>query len=61
MNLADAVGSDGARFQTAIIDPSLNRYVRFCFELEVTLFGVLTVLAVEGTLDVDRMYIVPLD
>jgi len=36
MNLADAIGSDGAGFQTAIIDPLLNSYVRFCFELEVT-------------------------
>jgi hypothetical protein len=61
MNLADAIGSDGAGFQAAIIDPLLNSYVRFCFELEVSLFGVLTVFAVEGALDVDRMCIVPFD
>jgi hypothetical protein len=55
----DGIGSDGAAFQTAIIDPLLDVDVRLCFELEVALFGVLAVLAHERALNIDRMALHP--
>ncbi len=51
----------GAAFQAALIDPSLDRDVRFRFELEVALPRVLAVVILERALDIDRMSVMPFD
>jgi hypothetical protein len=43
MNFAEGVGSDGAAFQAAAVDPLLDRDVRLDFELEVPLLRILAV------------------
>ena len=50
VNLADGIGSDGAALEAAVIDPLLDGDVRLGFELEVALFCILAVLAVQGAL-----------
>ena len=47
--------------ESAAVDPFLDGDVRFGFELEVALFGVVAVIALEGALDIDRVRVVPFD
>ena len=52
---------DGAAFEAARVDPVLDGDMRLGFELEVALFGVLAVVALERALDIDRVRVVALD
>jgi hypothetical protein len=61
LNLADGIGGDGATFEAAVVNPLLNGDVCCGFVLEVAHLGVLAVFAVQGTLNIDRMGVVPLD
>src|SRR6266852_4084836 len=61
MDLTDGVSRECAAFQIAAINPLLDRDVRFRFELEVALLGVLAVVVLKGALDVDWVRIVPFD
>ena len=58
VDVRDCVGSDAAAFEASGVDPALDVDMRFGFQLEVALFGVLAVVALEGALDVDRVGVV---
>ena len=61
VDLCDRVGSDAAAFEASGVDPALDVDMRFGFQLEVAFFGVLTVVALEGALDLDRVGVVAFD
>ena len=61
MNLLDALDGAGTAGQAAAVNPPLDLNVRLRFQLQVALPGVLAVVALESSLDFDRVSVVPLD
>ena len=61
MDFRDGVRGDGAAFEAAGVDPALDVDMRLGFELEIALFGVLAVVALEGAFDLDRVGVVAFD
>ena len=61
VNFANAVRREAAASHTPGVDPPLNGDVRGRLELQIALPGILAVITVERTLDIDRMCIVPFD
>ena len=47
--------------ESSAVNPFLDGDVSFGFELEVALFGVVAVITLEGTFDVERVRVVPFD
>ena len=61
MDFTDAVTCDGVPSQAAAVNPFLDSNMCFRFELQVAFARVLAIVVFEGTLDIDRMSVVPFD
>ena len=61
MDLANTIRAYGTSAQSALVDPFLDRDVRFRFELEVALFRVGAVIVLQCALDVDGVGVVAFD
>jgi hypothetical protein len=61
VDLANGFRRDGAPFEAALINPLVNSYLRFRFELQIALVAVFAIVVVQRALDVNRMRVVPFD
>ena len=61
VDFADGVRRDGAPFQAALVDPSLDGDMGFGLELEIALLRIVAVIVLERALDIDRVSVVAFD
>ena len=61
MDFPDAIACDRAPLQAATVDPFLDGDMRFRFELQIALVGILAVVVLQRALDIDRVSVVPFD
>ncbi len=59
VNLENRLYRDHAALEPSFVNPLLDGNMRPRFELQIALLGVLAVVALEGTLDIDRVRVVP--